>query len=147
MRLRENFTCPLELVHDMMKGKWKRIIVWRLRLGPTAPSGLLRDIEGITEKMLRQHLSELIDFELVERTVYEGYPLRSEYALTKKGQEVLRALEIYQNLALNTCSKMAEKISCVIKALFDTIIAYLLHKFIPTKKSVIGNIIRKRYAR
>ena len=74
MKLRESFTCPLELVHDMMKGKWKCIIVWRLRLGPTSPSDLLRDIEGITEKMLRQHLNEMIDFALVEKRSFGFRP-------------------------------------------------------------------------
>ena len=29
MKMREEFTCPLELVHDMIKGKWKPIILWR----------------------------------------------------------------------------------------------------------------------
>lgn len=27
MKIREDFTCPLELVHDMIKGKWKLIIL------------------------------------------------------------------------------------------------------------------------
>lgn len=36
MKIREDFTCPLELVHDMIKGKWKTIILWRLRLGPAS---------------------------------------------------------------------------------------------------------------
>lgn len=26
MKLREEFTCPLELVHDMIKGKWKHFL-------------------------------------------------------------------------------------------------------------------------
>ena len=33
MKIRDDHTCPLELVHDMIKGKWKPIILWRLRLG------------------------------------------------------------------------------------------------------------------
>lgn len=33
MKMRTEYTCPLELVHDMIKGKWKPIILWRLRLG------------------------------------------------------------------------------------------------------------------
>ncbi|EOS42093.1 hypothetical protein C810_04816 [Lachnospiraceae bacterium A2] len=33
MKMRDDYTCPLELVHDMIKGKWKPIILWRLRLG------------------------------------------------------------------------------------------------------------------
>ena len=52
MKIREEFTCPLELVHDMIKGKWKSIILWRLRLGATSLSKLERDIDGITQKML-----------------------------------------------------------------------------------------------
>ena len=38
MKLRETFTCPLELTHDMLEGKWKPIILWRLRLGKPWPS-------------------------------------------------------------------------------------------------------------
>ena len=26
MKMRTEYTCPLELVHDMIKGKWKPII-------------------------------------------------------------------------------------------------------------------------
>lgn len=109
MKLRESFTCPLELVHDMMKGKWKCIIVWRLRLGPTSPSDLLRDIEGITEKMLRQHLNEMIDFALVEKHSFGGYPLKTEYLLTDNGQEVLKALEIYQQLGIKYMLEMGQE--------------------------------------
>ena len=61
MKLREEFTCPLELVHDMIKGKWKPIILWRLRLGATSLAKLEKDIDGITQKMLLEHLKELMD--------------------------------------------------------------------------------------
>ncbi|MEG1135752.1 MAG: transcriptional regulator, partial [Anaerovoracaceae bacterium] len=29
MLIRKEYTCPLELTHDMIKGKWKTIILWR----------------------------------------------------------------------------------------------------------------------
>lgn len=83
MKIREDFTCPLELVHDMIKGKWKPIILWRLRLGPASLSQLERGIEGITQKMLLEHLKELIEFGFVEKKSYEGYPLHVEYFLTE----------------------------------------------------------------
>ena len=38
LKIRDEYTCPLELVHDMIKGKWKPIILWRLRLGATTTS-------------------------------------------------------------------------------------------------------------
>lgn len=62
MKLRKTYTCPLELTHDMIKGKWKTIILWRLRLGPTSLSQLEKDINGITQKMLLEQLQELIAF-------------------------------------------------------------------------------------
>ena len=101
MKLRKNYTCPLELTHDMIKGKWKPIILWRLRLGKTSLSSLCKDINGITQKMLLEHLKELIEFELVEKEVYEGYPLKVEYFLTKnRGEKILEALTIMQNLGI-----------------------------------------------
>ena len=66
MKLRETFTCPLELTHDMLKGKWKPIILWRLRLGKTTLAQLERDIDGITQKMLLEHLKELAAFGFVD---------------------------------------------------------------------------------
>lgn len=101
MKMREKFTCPLELVHDMIKGKWKPIILWRLRLGATSLAKLERDIDGITQKMLLEQLKELMDYGFVEKKNFEGYPLRVEYSLTKgQGYEMLQALKIMQHIGI-----------------------------------------------
>lgn len=102
MKLREQYTCPLELTHDMMKGKWKPIIVWRLRLGNTSLAKLEKDIEGITQKMLLEHLKELAEYGLVDKKVFAGYPLRVEYFLTQdRGTRMLKALTIMQQLGID----------------------------------------------
>lgn len=102
MKLRETYTCPLELVHDMIKGKWKPIILWRLRFGKTTLAQLERDIEGITQKMLLEHLKELMEYEFVEKEVSDGYPLKTEYMLTKPhGERILEALKIMQELGID----------------------------------------------
>lgn len=102
MKIRENYTCPLELTHDMIKGKWKPIIIWRLRIGGTSLSQLERDINGITQKMLLEQLKELIEYGLVGKTVYEGYPLKVEYYLTEdRGKQILEALTIMQKLGID----------------------------------------------
>ena len=94
MKIREEFTCPLELVQDMIKGKWKPIILWRLRLGATSLSKLEKDIDGITQKMLLEQLKELIEYGFVEKRSFVGYPLRVEYFLTEEmGMEILKALK------------------------------------------------------
>lgn len=98
MKIREKYTCPLELTLDMISGKWKPIIMWRLRLGGQQLSMLNRDIHGINQKMLIQHLSELMDCEIVSKKAYEGYPLKVEYFLTELGWEFMKGLAVFQNI-------------------------------------------------
>ncbi len=101
MKLRKDYTCPLELTHDMIKGKWKSIILWRLRLGNTSLSKLEKDIEGINQKMLLEQLKELISFGFVEKKEFKGYPLRVQYFLTKnRGKKILKALIIMQSIGI-----------------------------------------------
>ncbi len=101
MKIRNSFTCPLELTHDMLKGKWKPIIIWRLRDGKTSLSQLEKKINGITQKMLLQHLKELMDYGFVDKNQFEGYPLRVEYFLTpERGHKILEALLIMQKLGV-----------------------------------------------
>ncbi len=102
MKIRENYTCPLELIHDMIKGKWKTIILWRLRLGPTSLSKLERDIDGINQKMLLEQLKELINYGFVEKKSFDGYPLHVEYSLTSDmGEKILEALKIMQHIGID----------------------------------------------
>ncbi|CCL08531.1 TPA: helix-turn-helix transcriptional regulator [Clostridioides difficile] len=102
MKLRDEYTCPLELTHDMIKGKWKSIILWRLRIGPTSLSKLEKEINGINQKMLLEQLKELIEFGLVDKKTYEGYPLKVEYSLTPiLGKQILDALAIMQDIGIN----------------------------------------------
>ena len=101
MKMRTEYTCPLELVHDMIKGKWKPIILWRLRLGATSLAKLERDIDGITQKMLLEQLKELMDYGFVEKKSYEGYPLRVEYSLTDDmGIEILESVAYVVSMRL-----------------------------------------------
>lgn len=82
LKIREEYTCPLELIHDMIKGKWKPIILWHLRLGATSLSRPEKDIDGITQKILLEQLKKLIEYEFIEKKIFEGYPLHVEYFLT-----------------------------------------------------------------
>lgn len=70
MKIREEFTCPVELPHDMIRGKWKPIILWLLRKGPLSLSGLNVVIEGISQKMLLEQLKELIVSDFVQKKKY-----------------------------------------------------------------------------
>jgi len=101
MKVREDYTCPLEIVHDIIKGKWKTIILFQLKYGNTSLSKLEHNIEGISQKMLLQQLKELQEFGLVDKIAYPGYPLRVEYFLTEdKGKKILQAILIMQDIGV-----------------------------------------------
>ena len=100
MKIRDKYTCPLELVHDLIRGKWKTIIVYQLQFGNMSLAKLRRDISGISEKMLIQHLNELQIYGIVDKISSGGYPLRVEYFLTERGKKVSRAVNIMQEIGI-----------------------------------------------
>lgn len=79
MKLRSEYTCPLEMTHDIIKGKWKPIILWQLNKDGCSLSALKKSIRGISQKMLVQHLNELLEYGLIGKATNDGYPLKSEY--------------------------------------------------------------------
>jgi DNA-binding HxlR family transcriptional regulator len=101
MQIRSNYTCPLEIVHDIIKGKWKTIIIWQLRHGNTSLSKLEHDIEGINQKMLLQQLKELIEFGMVDKLKFSSYPLHVEYFLTEQGYKIQKGIEIMQEVGVD----------------------------------------------
>ena len=99
MKIREDYTCPLEIVHDLIKGKWKTIIMLGLKDGPNSLSELEHAIHGISQKMLLEQLKELRQFKLIDKKTFEGYPLHVEYFLTDNyGKRMLSALKIMQEI-------------------------------------------------
>ena len=81
MKIRTTCTCPLEIVHDIMRGKWKTIIVFQLRNGGMG-------------------LGELRAFGLIGKIEPDGYPLRVTYFLTERGEKLLRAVRIMQDIGV-----------------------------------------------
>jgi len=102
MIIRENYTCPLEIVHDIIKGKWKTIIIYSLKDKRYSLSELQKKIDGISQKMLLEQLHELQEFGVIEKEKFEGYPLHVEYFLTKKrGKAILEAVRIMQAIGVD----------------------------------------------
>ncbi len=102
MKIRDDYTCPLEIVHDIIKGKWKTIILYQMKDGPKGLAELEREIEGINQKMLLEQLRELIQFGLVEKKTFEGYPLHVEYSITdRRGKKMMEAIDIMQMIGVD----------------------------------------------
>ena len=101
MKIRSDYTCPLEVVHDFIRGKWKTIILFKLRNGGVSVADLERGISGISQKMLLEQLGELAAFGFVGKNSSGGYPLHVEYFLTEPmGRKMLEAVQIMQDIGV-----------------------------------------------
>lgn len=86
--------CPVETGIELLSGKWKGRILWKLYNQPTMRFGELRQALGvITEKMLTQQLRELESVNLIARKVYREVPPKVEYSLTDFGKSLAPILE------------------------------------------------------
>jgi DNA-binding HxlR family transcriptional regulator len=84
----KSYCCGLEAALDVVGGKWKVLILWALRSEARRFGDLRRAVEGISEKMLIQHLKEMEADGIVKRRDFREIPPRVEYALTPFGQSL-----------------------------------------------------------
>jgi DNA-binding HxlR family transcriptional regulator len=85
--------CPVDQAIEMVGGKWKPLILWRLSAGTLRFGQLQRAIPQVTQRMLTLQLRELESAGLVARTVYPEVPPKVEYALSALGRSVVPVLE------------------------------------------------------
>jgi|SRR5690606_428340 len=71
---------------DVIGGKWKISIISCLTFQPMRYSELLREVEGISGKMLSRELKELEMNQLITREVLRTHPITVIYDLTDYGQ-------------------------------------------------------------
>jgi DNA-binding HxlR family transcriptional regulator len=88
----KTYSCGLDASLDVIGGKWKGLILWALRSDAHRFGELRRVVEGISEKMLIQHLKEMEADGIVKRRDFKEVPPRVEYALTPFGQSLYAAL-------------------------------------------------------
>jgi DNA-binding HxlR family transcriptional regulator len=81
--------CPVDVALDVMGGKWKPIILWRLSAGTMRFNALQRSIPDVSQRILTLHLRELERDGLVVRTVYPEVPPRVEYTATPVALKLL----------------------------------------------------------
>ena len=86
------FKSGLELLNDVLYGKWKFIIIWNLTDKPLRFSDLRKNMPSITDRMLSLQLKELEEEGFVERIVTEGNPPKIDYKITDKTTSLIPAL-------------------------------------------------------
>jgi DNA-binding HxlR family transcriptional regulator len=82
----------LQSAVSVLAAKWSVVVLARLASGTHRFNELLRQIDGVSRRMLSATLRQLERDGLVERHVYARVPARVEYELSPLGQNLLVAL-------------------------------------------------------
>jgi DNA-binding HxlR family transcriptional regulator len=85
--------CEVRDLLDRLADKWSLLVVELLGDGSRRFSGLKREIDGISQRMLTLTLRQLERDGLVTRTVHAVVPPRVDYELTPLGASLLAAIE------------------------------------------------------
>jgi DNA-binding HxlR family transcriptional regulator len=86
-------TAALGRAFEFLGKRWNGVLLGTLRNGPAGFRELARAIDGISDSVLSDRLSDLAAAGLITRTVDEGPPLAVSYALTDRGKALLPALQ------------------------------------------------------
>jgi len=100
-KLKRQVVCPVELALRVLGGKWRGSILYQLKDGPLRFNELKYRVQDavvdyedsdnyLSNKVLSNHLKELIQFQLIEKKEFEGNSIK--YELTSKGLSVMPIL-------------------------------------------------------
>jgi DNA-binding HxlR family transcriptional regulator len=97
---------PVKDALDVLQGKWKLPILLALATGAKRFGELARGLPTITDRMLSKELKDLETNLLITRVVFEGTPVKVEYALTDHGISLHDVLIELQNWGLRHRKKV-----------------------------------------
>ena len=84
-----NLNCGLDLIGEVLYGKWKIRLLWFINEGHKRPSELQRKIPDAPRRVLNIQLKELEDHNLITRKVFPVVPPKVEYSLTEFGKTLI----------------------------------------------------------
>jgi len=85
--------CAIDAAMAMIEGRWKAVIMCKLaKKGDLRFNQFLKDIDGVSSRMLTKQLRELERDGLLHREMFNEMPPRVEYSLTEKGWSMIPVL-------------------------------------------------------
>ncbi|HAX73666.1 MAG TPA: transcriptional regulator [Firmicutes bacterium] len=96
----QSYVCKLDWAFDLIRGKWKAVILCHLYDGTKRFLELKRITCGVSHKVLNEKLKELEEDGLIYKKVYDELPPKVEYYLTDKGTEFAVALKQIEEIGI-----------------------------------------------
>lgn len=93
--------CPINFAMSKLGGKWKPIILHRIKVGINRFGVLQRAIPAISKQMLTSQLRELEEDGFIERKIYAEIPPRVEYSISPNGETIFPLLDIIEEWGKN----------------------------------------------
>ncbi len=92
-------TTVAAMVEEIVGCKWSVQLLWHILDGHHRPSELLRELPGLSPKVMHQRLRKMVGFGILQRSVRgEKPPVEVEYLLTPFGQRFMRVLDEVRRL-------------------------------------------------
>jgi DNA-binding HxlR family transcriptional regulator len=88
-KTKPNLNCGLDLIGEVLYGKWKIRLLWFINEGHKRPSELQRKIPDASRRVLNMQLKELEEHELISKIIYPVVPPKVEYNLTEFGKSLI----------------------------------------------------------
>ena len=88
--------CPINYTMNKIGGKWKPVILHRIKVGVNRFGILQRAIPIINKQMLTSQLRELEADGFIKREIFAEIPPRVEYSITKSGETIFPLLDAIQ---------------------------------------------------
>lgn len=92
---------PVKDTLDIIGGKWKLLILISIWEGNKHFREIERSIPKLSTKVLAKELKELEENKLINRTIINGFPVRTEYSVTEHTGTLKKVIQELHNWGVN----------------------------------------------
>lgn len=96
----KEYVCNIDLGMELIRGKWKVVILCHLNDGPKRFLELQRITSGVSQKVLNEKLRELERDGLIKKIVYAEVPPKVEFLLTDIGRGLFPTIDKIQEWSI-----------------------------------------------
>lgn len=94
------------MVETIYGCKWSLTVYALLANDINRPGEMVRNVEGLTTKVLNECLRKNVEFGIIERVAFNEVPPRVEYVVTPFGRKFIRILDELERLQEEVACKI-----------------------------------------